>query len=395
MAAPNLHVTIEPFEDGNVVYERLAAATVNDAEFVQISLVLSIRNDEAVPVDLTQWMTTADAAIPFASKTKVLTMTLAPGETQGIAFETADNVTFAEPAPPTVTVALTATGFAQPWTHTWNLKPHHSPIPGDAYLFPASSADLESDERWIGIGGAHASGYGSQLFAHDFGVVRFDEATSSWVDKHPGTDGSKNEHFLVWGKPIYAMADGVVVGFINNIPTNPTPGITCPEGTPVEGSSFWIAYGTEVGLHAHFQAETMNPDLLSIGAIVHERQFLGNAGNSGNSFGPHHHTHIMKGNAPWGGPLRPFPYRRCQVLSRAAFDPNGPNEWVDADVTGIPVVESLIRPDLPIRKVPIRLLIDAMLAILRRILHWLHIPIGPDPVPDRFDIDATTKINRG
>lgn len=37
----------------------------------------------------------------------------------------------------------------------------------------------------------------------------------------PDKDGSESSHFRVWGKPIYAMANGVVKGFSNEVRLNP------------------------------------------------------------------------------------------------------------------------------------------------------------------------------
>src|SRR5262249_50820873 len=161
---------------------------------------------------------------------------------------------------------------------------------------------------------------GSQLFAYDMNVSAFDAAMSSPNGLNrilPAKDGTKNEHFRVWGKKLYVMADGVVLQFVNDCPNNDPPLATYFTGDKKHddqlwadqmnafwgaydnthgggsvahagaGNHFYIQHGSEVALYAHMQRGTLNPQLLSVGASVKAGEFVGLGGNSGNASEPH------------------------------------------------------------------------------------------------------------
>jgi hypothetical protein len=138
----------------------------------------------------------------------------------------------------------------------------------------------------------------------------------------------------VWGKPIYAMANGEVLEAVNDCPDNPAPlplngnkahddALWAEQKTKYwgayedahggaskvhagAGNHFYIQHGDEVVLYAHMQKGTLNKKLLNKGADVKLGDFLGLAGNAGNASGPHLHIHAIQGTSPEVGPLRPF-----------------------------------------------------------------------------------------
>lgn len=61
-------------------------------------------------------------------------------------------------------------------------------------------------------------GGGDQVFAYDFSCQGYDK--NGWYDVLPKKDYASNENFRIWGKPVYAMADGVVMHFQKDIPNN-------------------------------------------------------------------------------------------------------------------------------------------------------------------------------
>src|SRR4029077_17736164 len=104
--------------------------------------------------------------------------------------------------------------------------------------------------------------------------------------------------YRIWGKPIHAVADGAVVEFRNDIPTNPSPPADLSPPHPVEGNHFYIQSGDDLVLYAHFQPGSLNSNLMTVGAKVKQGDFLGLAGNSGNSTAPHLHMHVIQATQP-------------------------------------------------------------------------------------------------
>ena len=345
MSAPNLNITVEPSEGGSVVFLSLAPRTTNDAAKAQLSLVLTIKNNEAQQVHVNQLVVSFIGPPNVGATTIPIDLNIGAHQQQNWFFETANNITLPVPAPSQIKLSLSCDGFSSAATTTKPLTAHQSPVPGGGYDFPAKASDLRVGEYWFGQSETHASGFGSQLFAYDMGVAWFDPATLQWNDKLPGKDGTKNEHYRIWGKPICAIAEGKVVGFKNDMANNTHMGTQDPTPNPVEGNHFWIQHGTEVALYAHLQKGSLKPNLMQINATVHRGDFLGLAGNSGNSTNPHLHTHVMKGDHPWGGPLRPMPFSSTHMIDRTVLhppDPAGP--WVKAQHQGLPNVTSAIWP---------------------------------------------------
>ena len=356
MTAPKLNISVEPAESASVVYGVLAAKSSNDVPNGQLSLVLTITNNEMQEVHLNQ-VTVAFSGSPSVPQSVIAAdLKIGPAATKKWYFGPANNIILPVPAPGHVIVDLACDNFSDAASTTLPLAPYVSPAPGGGYPFPARTDDLETGEFWSGQSGAHgAAGNGTQLFAYDLLVRAFDAASNSWPTLKPGTDKTINKNYHCWGKPIHAMADGVVVQLKDGIAANTPPGLPSPTPNPVEGNHFYIQHGADLALYAHFQAGTLNPALTSgpspdgTGATVTAGQLLGLCGNSGNSSEPHLHVQVNRTTVPWGGPPRPLPFKDAFVLELTQVDgavwpPNTDSPWSSESSQDVPSVLSAIWP---------------------------------------------------
>jgi len=361
--APKVIVSAEPLESGQIVYLHMAAEKAGGPQKGQMSLRLSVQNQEAKQIRLNKVTATFTGPPKVATATIAANFTVPAGAIGLWNHENDKNIILPYPAPKSVTLSLYFDGFTDPATITKNLAPHKSPVAGGAYLFPAKASDLRFNEFWSAHTGHATGNQGSQLFAYDMGVVGYDDASKSWSDFLPGTKGEKNTDFRIWGKPVYAMADGTVLESLNDVPSNPHPIIAKDKKDEEKkvkeqmdkywgkfkyggaGNHFYIQHGDEVVMYAHMQPGSLNKKLLATGSKVKAGDFLGLAGNAGSSSGPHLHIHAIQGTVPETGPLRPLPFRNIHVIARSALkahDPNGP--WVNVTGAGPPSADSFVWP---------------------------------------------------
>lgn len=205
------------------------------------------------------------------------------------------------------------------------------------YDLPFLADDLQSGERYAWGKKSHAGGV--QKFGYDFGARRFDAKNNRWssvkIDPDEHWANPKNANYVIYGKPAYAIAPGVVVAGWRNAPENPRPKL--PEEDqdeipfeerkwlhtawrekrmPGGGNHLWIQQDDGVMvLYAHFIPGTIPQALCPNNkplfdqpgatsetdipegqrARVEAGQFLGLVGNSGNSTNPHHHLNGQVG----------------------------------------------------------------------------------------------------
>jgi hypothetical protein len=364
MTAPNLTISVEPSINNAVMFLPLAPDKAGDAARSEVALAFTIRNNEATPVQVTGLkISFPGAAVPGESVSPNLAI---PAHGQmGWNFAKVNDISAPFPAPGQISFAFSCQGYAEPAVVNMPLVAAGPPVPG-GFDFPAGASDLRIGEYWSGQSLTHDAGAGgSQLFAYDMGVVGLDPSSNTLSNLVPGTNNANNSDSRIWGKPVRAVADGTVLEAENSVPNNPAPLHWTSDAdlqaklaaqaanywnkpqfkNPGAGNHFYLQHGDHVVLYAHMQQGSLNPALLNAGAVVKRGEFLGLAGNAGNSTGPHLHVHAIKGTKPESGPLRPFPYRDMWVVESSAVhppDPSGP--WVKAADQGLPGVGSLIWP---------------------------------------------------
>jgi Peptidase family M23 len=119
-----------------------------------------------------------------------------------------------------------------------------------------------------------------QRFAYDF-VVEENGTT------HRG-EGTMNEDYHCWGRPILAPAEATVISVERLLPDNP-PGVLDPRNPA--GNHVMLDLGEgEYALLAHMQADSI---VVEEGDELEAGQLIGLCGNSGNTSEPHLHFHLQ------------------------------------------------------------------------------------------------------
>lgn len=180
---------------------------------------------------------------------------------------------------------------------------------------PFKGEDLKPGERYGRKKTTH--GGGDQALGYDLDAYRWDSKNNRWTQHLASKDTAKNESWVVYGKPVYAMADGIVVRGWRNAPENPGPGKKHPErGEGISGGGNNLVVALDDGsriLYAHMIPGTIPSKLVPHKAEllpnndpaeqdipsnqqekVEAGQFLGLVGNSGSSGNPHLHVHRVK-----------------------------------------------------------------------------------------------------
>ena len=280
MPGPQLTLSIEPAAGGAVRYAPLAPAKAAAAATAQLALQVVVTNTGTSSAHVTGFSLTFSGGPAVAAVSFPVDLDVAAGQSVEWHMSQPQYVLLPVPAPASVTLTASTDVRGTTWSVTRSLVAHSNPPPGGGYAFPARAGDLRVGEYWSGRSSAHApAGDASQMFAYDLDVIAADGA-GGWSFLLPGTDGTANEHYRIWGKPVYASGAGTVVDFRADIPTNPVPGADLSPPNPVEGNHFYLQHGDELVLYAHLQPGSLNPALTGKGKPVGAGQFLGLAGNS-------------------------------------------------------------------------------------------------------------------
>ncbi len=237
------------------------------------------------------------------------------------------------------------------------------------YRFPLRADALETHMRYSTF--THKAGIQGE--GHDIGAKRLMSNGSNWSGlTHDKGDSKVLSHWLVYGKPFYAMAPGTVVACWRNTPDNPPGGLHPDYGSdriPRGGNHLWILQDDgRYALYAHARPGSIpaslcphnatlltntarnggNPDMrveamVTNGARISTGQKLGEIGNSGSSGGPHLHVHMERGGKPM-----PIPFARGMSTSFAGDKASLDGPWARTAGKPLPKGRILIWAPRPV-----------------------------------------------
>lgn len=367
---PKVDIEYQPAEGNALVYQVCAPVSENNTATGQLYVTLKVYNRENHGL---LWNTVTysykesgkTVSKKFHVGRKIKKGGAVRWQNERDYWEMGDVITFRPPFPSEVTFHYDFHGKRQ-FSQTKKLKPYQHPTPSGRHAFPFNARDFGTNEY---VSGAALHGGGVQVFALDVGAYLYDGLgnASDLIDASTGR--TQNENYVCYGKPIYAIADGEVLSFLNEVPNNPRPCSDpvdegeCIEGMDManfsahsipghdagNGNSFIIKSGDEEIVYAHMVERSLNPDLLVVGAKVKKGDFLGLLGNSGHSTAPHLHLGVEKVISGIRYP-RPIFFEGAKAVSRDIFMLTrifGPDNVPWAEMTGhtLPPVLSFIQPE--------------------------------------------------
>jgi hypothetical protein len=230
-------IEVEPAAAGSVLsYSLLAPKAEGQKPRVMIAVMLRITNSGSAALTFKK-LRFAFAGPPFVAQSvcqqeDVLgdNLVIPAGATRNFHFSRLVTITFTAPAPPGVSLQVSFEETTQTMTIFRHLAKHQNPVAEGSYRLPFRAADLALPGFNSGSSGHKGS---NQRFAHDTGALQWDPAAKAWRGLKPGTSENTNENQVDWEQPIYAMADGEVIDFANDVPDNPDP----PEKSPVAAAT--------------------------------------------------------------------------------------------------------------------------------------------------------------
>ena len=359
--APPVTVTMaEPFQNGAIQVERTAGETTGQPDRWRMNQDIWLQNTGAATLVLDE------ITISYSGGSDPADVTVAAATYNAIAddpmnlnqipagatsrLRVPEERVHAFPIADSVSVSITFVGF-DPVVVTRDLAEYIGDGPLGSLAFPAAAKDLAPGEYW-------AHGTGHQLrdhhrnqfwerFAEDWSVRRWDGAAWTQFTDDPVLlgNGNWNDDYLIWGKPLYVAVPGEIIACANGHPDDSTPGEDVA-GVGDYGNFVWIDTGDTLVLYAHIQNGTMPESICPADhsqvsqnpnppTPVHAGQFVGRAGNTGNSSNPHTHVDVQRISDGQGLPLR---YHNVQAASSLIFDPNTQAPpWNDVDDAAVSI----------------------------------------------------------
>ena len=337
---------------GRVYFARTAAPSVGQPDGWWLRVDVRIQNKSPGPLKVTGFTIDTDASVPTDVDLDA-PVTISGHKTKTILVP--NGIAGSGRMPDTLGVRAWLQGYAQPIQRIADLVEYESPTPSGGYSFPARSNDLPKGVFWSV--GAHKHTY-TQRYAYDFGNRRWDAAADRWtgytaaaVEREAdggAAAGTYNEDFLIFGRPLYALADATIIRCYRSRADN-HPGESVPGG----GNTLILDLGNGTFVAYYHLKQSSIPKKLcphegTKGKEVKEGQRLGLVGNSGHSSGPHLHFQLTDGAGPDAAADRGLPlrFRNIAVHGSDGYNPevdfSGWNH-ISSRESAVPVHE-LIKP---------------------------------------------------
>ncbi len=224
MSKPKVTMTLEPFEDNQLVYLAAVPLSAGKTPGHRLHFNLSITNQGTATETLQKIVVGIfpNPASPAGALFLSFDRNIAIGKGKKVSTQIASDEEIPVPDIHLVKFEIhllflnhdehaIVSGFA---------RRHVSPTPQGSYRFLGNTDDMGIHEYFIPKRHTDTA----QFFEYDVEVWRWISAENKFRLTKPGSFGKKNEDYFGYGKPLYAMADGKVISAINNIDENPAPG---------------------------------------------------------------------------------------------------------------------------------------------------------------------------
>jgi murein DD-endopeptidase MepM/ murein hydrolase activator NlpD len=194
-------------------------------------------------------------------------------------------------------------------------------------------------ERWVALNGCCLPGFPHRTSLSTFNgmLVNGQRFAIDWKQANENGefytgDRTKNESYVDYGAPIYAVADGTITATLDELDPNP-PGVL-PAADPVLGPKITVETvdgnnivqdigGGAFAFYAHLQKGSL---LVKPGDRVTKGQMIAKLGNTGNANASHMHFHLMNGPSVLGSDGLPY------VIDRFSYDGQvAPQALIDTD----------------------------------------------------------------
>jgi len=350
MSRPSLNIEPHPSQQGKIYYLPLAPHSRDHEERLKLVISIEVRNtgSEAVTINnITFSFPGTNRPVETMEREQDYmepeggalrpdqVATWCNGSYTDAAGEKRYNQIYMDlPAPSRININVYCDGFTQPHTQQFDLIPWR-PGAASSFIMPFSLADLEDDE-YISASARHwynGGAKGLQAYGHDMKIIgRVDGELTS----RNRTTATQNSHIRVFGRPVRAMADGIVTKVVDGNPDN-------AYGVQTEGAEanyVRVQHGTLEIKYSHLKQDSVR---VEEGQAVVAGQRLGEGGNSGHSNGtPHLH---IEGRTVPGHTLRGFNFRKAwQLDTELVPADDSPGRRVSMDRRGVCEQSAAIRP---------------------------------------------------